>query len=44
VIPLPKGINLEKVEATFKNGLLTVKLPKTEEAQSKGKKIPITTG
>jgi HSP20 family protein len=45
VIPLPKGgINLEKVEAAFKNGLLTVKLPKTEEAQSKGKKIPITTG
>jgi len=42
VIPLPKGVNLEKVEATFKNGILTVKLPKTEEAQSKGKKIPIT--
>lgn len=43
VIPLPRGITLEKVEATFKNGVLTVKLPKTEEAQSKGKKIPITT-
>jgi HSP20 family protein len=43
VIPLPRGINLEKVEAAFKNGVLTVKLPKTEEAQSKGKKIPITT-
>jgi HSP20 family protein len=43
VIPLPKGINLEKVEATFKNGILSIKLPKTEEAQTKGKKIPITT-
>ncbi|ABC75930.1 Hsp20/alpha crystallin family protein [Syntrophus aciditrophicus] len=43
VIPLPKGINLEKVEATFKNGLLSIKLPKTEEAQTKSKKIPIST-
>lgn len=42
VIPLPKGINLEKVEATFKNGLLTVKVPKTEEARSKDRKIPIS--
>ncbi len=43
VISLPKGINLEKVEATFKNGLLSIKLPKTEEAQTKSKKIPIST-
>jgi len=43
VIPLPRGINLEKVEATFKNGLLSVKLPKTEEARTQGKKIPIAT-
>jgi HSP20 family protein len=31
------------VEAAFKSGVLTVKLPKTEEAQTKGKKIPIST-
>lgn len=41
VIPLPKGIDTKKVKATFKNGVLTVKLPKTEEAKEKGKKIPI---
>jgi len=42
VIPLPKGVNLDKVEATFKNGVLSISLPKTEEARTKGKKIPIT--
>jgi len=42
-IRLPKGIECEKVEASFKNGVLTITLPKTEEAQAKAKKIPITT-
>ncbi len=42
VISLPAGIDVKKVKAGFKNGILTVRLPKTEEAASKGKKIPVT--
>ena len=40
-IPLPAGIDLQKVEAAFKNGLLSVTLPKTEEAKQTGRKIPV---
>jgi HSP20 family protein len=32
----------DKVDASFRNGVLTVLLPKTEKAQSKVKRIPIT--
>ncbi len=38
---LPEGIDLEHVDAAFKNGVLTVKLPKTKEAQEKIKKIKV---
>jgi HSP20 family protein len=41
VIPLPPGIDQNKVEARFKNGVLHVMLPKTAEAKAKGKKITI---
>jgi HSP20 family protein len=43
-VPLPEGIDLKKVDADFKNGVLTVKLPKTVEAKTKSKKIPIKNG
>ncbi len=38
-IPLPEGLDKEKVDAHFKNGVLTVTLRRLEEA--KGKKIAI---
>jgi HSP20 family protein len=38
---VPDGVDAEKIEATFKNGVLTVTLPKTAEAQKKEKKIEI---
>ncbi len=38
-IPLPEGLDKEKVDARFKNGVLTVTLRRLEEA--KGKKIAI---
>jgi HSP20 family protein len=40
-VPLPDGIDLKKVDAEFKSGVLTVKLPKTSEAKKTGKKVPI---
>ncbi len=34
-VELPKDIHSDKVKATFKSGVLEVRLPKTEEAKSK---------
>ncbi|MBR0955847.1 Hsp20/alpha crystallin family protein [Bradyrhizobium japonicum] len=38
---LPDGVNADKIEATFKNGVLKVVLPKTEEAQQRAKTISV---
>ncbi|MBR0914584.1 Hsp20/alpha crystallin family protein [Bradyrhizobium japonicum] len=38
---LPDGVNVDKIEATFKNGVLKVVLPKTEEAQKPAKTINV---
>ncbi len=43
VIPLPHDIDRDKVKATFKNGLLTVHLPKSKETLKDVKKITIET-
>lgn len=40
MIRLPAPVAADQVKATFKNGVLTIRLPKTEEA--KQKTIPIT--
>ncbi|MGE0283871.1 MAG: Hsp20/alpha crystallin family protein [Rhizobiaceae bacterium] len=40
-IPLPAGVDTDKVDARFKKGVLTVTLPKTAEAQDKVKKISV---
>lgn len=40
-IPVPEGIDTEKVDARFKNGILTVSLPKLETSILKNKKIAI---
>jgi HSP20 family protein len=42
--PLPEGVDREKIEASFKNGVLTVTLPKTAEAQKAEKKITVKAG
>jgi HSP20 family protein len=38
---VPDGVDADKIEANFKNGVLTVTLPKTTEAQKSEKKIAI---
>jgi HSP20 family protein len=40
MIPLPRMVNADGIEAQFDNGLLRVKLPKVAEA--KGRKIEVT--
>lgn len=34
-LPLPAEVSAEKVKATFNNGVLEVRLPKTEDAKAK---------
>jgi len=41
---LPEGIDTDKIEASFKNGVLKVTLPKTPEAQKTVKKIDVKVG
>jgi HSP20 family protein len=38
---LPEGVDIEKIEAGFKKGVLTVTVPKTVEAKKAEKKITI---
>ncbi|MCX8026866.1 MAG: Hsp20/alpha crystallin family protein [Thermodesulfovibrionales bacterium] len=40
-IPLPVEVNLDKAEAKFSKGILTINLPKTETAIKETKKIAI---
>jgi HSP20 family protein len=41
MIPLPAEVNPDKAKASFKNGVLKITLPKTEEARSHKKTISI---
>jgi HSP20 family protein len=38
---VPENVDSDKIEANFKNGVLTVKLPKSAEAQKQEKKITV---
>jgi HSP20 family protein len=38
---LPEGVDPEKIDASFKKGVLTVSLPKSAEAKSKQRKISV---
>ena len=42
VLPIGDRVKDDKLKATFKNGRLTVVMPKTKEAKEKIKRIPIT--
>ena len=43
-IDLPADIDEDKTQAEFKNGLLTIRMPKSKESQTKTKKIPVKSG
>jgi HSP20 family protein len=43
-IALGPEVEQDNVAATFKNGVLTITLPKSERAQSKARRIAISTG
>ena len=41
---VPQGVDVSKINASFKKGVLTVILPKTPEAQAQEKKIAVKAG
>jgi HSP20 family protein len=41
-VPLPDGIDTERVEASYRDGVLTVRFPKTR-ARGSAREIPVTT-
>jgi HSP20 family protein len=43
VIPLEAEIESDKAEASFKNGILDIKIPRNQTAKAKGTKVPIKT-
>jgi HSP20 family protein len=40
-IPLPEGVDPERTNATFRNGVLTITIPKTSDAESNVRRIPV---
>lgn len=41
VIPLPENVNEDQITCEFRNGVLTVHVPKTERARPQSRRIPI---
>ena len=44
VLPLPGSVDEENIRAEFRDGVLTVHLPKAQQAASQGRHIPIGSG
>lgn len=40
-LPLPEGVDIDAAQATFRNGVLTVTIPKTAQAASDSKRINV---
>jgi HSP20 family protein len=41
IVPLPEGLDVDAARATFRNGVLTVTIPKTAETQQAAKRISV---
>jgi HSP20 family protein len=41
VIPLPDGLDLDSATASFDNGVLTIRIAKTEESRTQARRIPV---
>jgi len=39
--PVPEGVDMDKIDASFRKGVLTITLPKSAEAQKSEKKITV---
>lgn len=44
VIPLPEGIDPDKAQANYHDGVLSITLPAPQSAQARGRKLDITEG
>jgi len=42
-IPLGVEVEADKIQASFKNGVLKLEIPKNKQAQERGRRIPIST-
>jgi HSP20 family protein len=40
-LPLPAEVNRDQIQANFRNGVLEIRLPKTEEGRQRMRRIPI---
>lgn len=43
-VPLPGGVDPDAAKATFRNGVLTIVIPKSAELQADTKRIPVQAG
>jgi HSP20 family protein len=43
-LPLPEGVDADAAKATFTNGVLTIVIPKSAQAQAETKHIPVQAG
>ena len=43
-VPLPDGIDPDAAKATFKNGVLTIVIPKSADSKADTKRIPVQAG
>ena len=41
IVPLPQGIDADAAEARFKDGVLTIVIPKSADARSNSRNIPV---
>jgi HSP20 family protein len=44
VLPLPPGVQQDQIQASFRNGVLELRIPKSEESRQKIHRIPIQGG